>query len=183
MRHIRRSSAAAALAASLWALPSAARPYTEGERGMAQAVAVDRVASFEDAGGPAANLTLKDGTALLVPRDEQRFAHWSTRLEEEQASGDFVYVAYDPATRRVSQILAPHPRRIEAVGAEPEGERLKVQLFMSPTTNFIRTTRPDYAELRARLTAAVASNEELLVTTSVDDLLEVLDARPVPPAN
>lgn len=182
MRHIRRSSAAAALAAALWVLPSAARPHTEGERGMAQAVAVDRVASFEDAGGPAASLTLKDGTALLVPRDEPRFSHWSTRLKEEQASGEFVYVAYDAATRTVSQILAPHARRIEAVGAEPEGERLKVQLFMSPSMNFIVTSRPHYAELRARLTAAVASKEKLLVTTSVEDL-EVLDARPAPPAN
>ena len=182
MRHIRRSSAAAALVASLWALPSAARPYTERERGMAQAVAVDRVASFEDTGGgPAATLVLKDGTSLLVPRDDQRFAHWSTRLKEEQASGAFVYVAYDPASRRVAQILAPHARRIESVGAEPDGERLEVQLYRSPSTNFIVTSRPDYAELRARLTAAVASKEKLLVTSSVEDL-EILDARPSPPA-
>lgn len=149
---------------------------------MAQAVAVDRVASFEDAGGPAATVTLKDGTALLVPRDDQRFAHWSTRLKEEQASGDFVYVAYDPASRTVSQILAPHARRIEAVGAEPAGERLTVQLWMSPSTNFIVTTRPGYVELRARLTAAVASKEKVLVTSSVEDL-EILDARPSPPTN
>jgi hypothetical protein len=150
---------------------------------MAQAVAVDRVASFEDAGGgTAASLVLKDGTALLVPRDDRRFGHWATRLKEEQASGDPVYVAYDPASRTVSQILAPLARRIESVGAAPAGERLAVQLWMSPSTHFIVTTRPGYAELHARLVAAVASKEKLLVTTSVEDL-EVLDARAVPPEN
>jgi hypothetical protein len=149
---------------------------------MAQAVAVDRVASFEDAGGAAASLVLKDGTALLVPRTDQRFAHWSARLKEEQASGDPVYVAYDAASRTVSQILAPIARRIESVGTAPEGERLAVQLWMSPSTHFIVSTRPGYAELHARLAAAVASKEKLLVTTSVEDL-EVLDARAVPPEN
>jgi hypothetical protein len=182
MRHIRRSSVAAALAASLWALPSVARAG-ERERGMAQAVAVDRVASFEDSGGgPGAALALKDGTSLVVPRADQRFAHWSARLKEEQASGDFVYVAYDPTSRTVSQILAPIARRIESVGAAPEGERLAVQIWMSPSTHFIVTTRPGYAELHARLVAAVASKDKLLVTTSVEDL-EVLDARAVPPEN
>ena len=167
-----------ALACALAAVP--VRSETKRERGMAETVTVGRIESFEAEGGSDAKLTLEGGVTCLVPRDDRRFEFWSTTLKEDLASGRVVFVSCDASSRRVSEILSPMERQIERVGAAPDGERLAVQLYMSPSLNFILTTRPGYAELRARLAAAVASKEELLVTTAIMDL-EVLDARPVPP--
>lgn len=149
---------------------------------MAETVAVARIESFEDAGASDATLTLEGGFGCVVPRDDNRFSFWAETLKEDLAAKKPVYVACDGESRRVTDIFFPMARQIGRVAEAPEGERLTVQLFMSPSRNFIRTTRPGYAELRARLQAAVASQEPLLVTTAVVDL-EILDARPVPPAN
>lgn len=149
--------------------------------GDALTVVVERVESFEDKeGAPAAELKLKGGTACLVPRDDRRFAFWSTMLKEDQASGAPVYVAFEPTSRQVKSILSPFARRIEQVGEAPEGEKLAVLIYMSPARHFILTTRPGYAELRSRLEEAVRSGQKLLVTTEPGEM-EILDAR-LPPA-
>jgi hypothetical protein len=181
MRRIRRSSALAA--ALVLALPLASRADPkERERQMAEAVAVGRVESFVDAGGPSAELKMADGTALAVPRDDQRFAYWAKKLAKDKASRALVYVAYDSSSRHVTEVLPTVKQRIERVDAEPAGDRLGVQLFMSPSKHYVLTTRPGHAERKARLEAAVASKEELLVTTDLTEL-QILDARPIPPAN
>lgn len=178
MRRIRRSSAAAA--ALVLALPLASRADAKDkERQMAEVVSVGRVESFVDAGGPSAELKMADGTALTVPRDDQRFAYWAEKLAKDQASRKIVYVAYDASSRRVTEVLPTLGYRVERVDAEPAGERLGVQLFMSPSKHYVLTTRSDYAELKARVEAAAASQQELLVTTDLTGL-QILDARPVP---
>jgi hypothetical protein len=184
MRRIRRSSAAVAAAALVLALPLASRadPGKKREKRMVEAVAVQRVESFVDAGGPAAELKMADGTTLSVPRDDQRFSYWAQKLAKDQASRAFVYVAYDAGSRRVTEVLPPLDRRVERVDAEPAGDQLGVQLFMSPSRHYVLTTRPGYAELKARLEAAVASKEKVLVTTDLTEL-QILDARPIPPEN
>ncbi|MET0554807.1 MAG: hypothetical protein ABW221_17325 [Vicinamibacteria bacterium] len=171
-------------AALVLALPPASRAdgKQEREKRMAEAVAVGRVESFVDAGGPSAELKMADGTALAVPRDDQRFTYWAQKLAKDQASRALVYVAYDSSSRHVTEVLPTARQRVERVDADPAGDRLGVQLFMSPSKHYVLTTRPGHAERKARLEAAAASKEELLVTTDLTEL-QILDARPLPPAN
>lgn len=143
-------------------------------------ITVEKVVAFEDPGGAAdATVRLGDGSGYLLDRQHQLFSFWSEMLPEKQASGRLVYVESDPATCKVRAILPTALRRIESLASEPEGDRLWVNIFMSPSRHFLKTTGAGYEERRQRLEEAARSHEPLLLTVRPGDV-EILDARRPP---
>jgi hypothetical protein len=73
-------------------------------------------------------------------------------------------------------ILAPTARYIEAVGAQPEGDRLRVILLMSQSVFSLKTSHPSFNEFRSLIEGAIQNGAQLLVTTD-PDTQEIVDVR------
>jgi hypothetical protein len=143
------------------------------------AVSVSRVVDFDERPQQSdAVLRLEDKNSYAVSKQDRRFAIWARIIRERQASHGSLYVEYDPATFVLQALYPPSVRQIESVAPRPEGNRLRVVIFMAPSLYFIDATRPDYQQLKQVLEHSARTKSEILVTIH-PDTLEILDARPL----
>jgi hypothetical protein len=152
------------------------------ERAMSNhAASVSHIVDFDEHSQQSdAVLRLEDKNSYSVSKQDPRFAVWARIIRERQASHGSLYVEYDPATFVIKALFLPSVRQIEFVAPQPEGNRLRVTIFMAPSLYFIDTTRPNYQQLKQSLEQSARTKSEISVTTH-PDTLEILDARPLPP--
>lgn len=142
-------------------------------------VTVGVVAALDEAIGTGdATLRLADGSALKVPRTSPQFQFIVDWVKKKKTRP--LYVESDAATGEVKLVLPAAMRRIERLAAEPVGDRLAVDVFMSPSRHFLSTKHPNFVELRSLLQEAIRNKEPLLVTVHPEHM-EILDARRPPP--
>jgi hypothetical protein len=128
--------------------------------------AVARISGIDTSNAAAdGTLTLENGSRITLPRQGPLFDFWSGWLPEQQTAKKPVYVEYDPGTRAAQRIVATTEWGIEQLAPTPEGERLRVILFMKPSAYWLRTTRPEYSAWRTLLEQAQKSEEPLLLVT------------------
>lgn len=122
-----------------------------------------------------AALTLADGSRFLLPKADPRSGVWNALIVEVQKYGGPVAVEYHPGTKALVDLYWPSRKKIHSVGPR-RGEQEQVMFVMSPSTYYMDTARPNYAEMRALLAVAAAGHSELLVTVN-GATREVIDAR------
>ncbi len=140
-------------------------------------VTVAAVVALDDAGGAAdATLRLADGSALRVKRGSPLFGFLSDWTQKKKTKPLYVESDADGVVRLV---LPAALRQVARVDAEPQGDRLGVDIRMSPSRHFLSTARAHFAERRQLLEQAAAARQPLLLTVQPDSL-EILDARQPP---
>jgi len=140
-------------------------------------VTVAAVVALDDPGGAGeATLRLADGSALRVPRQSPLLAFLAEWTRKKKAKP--LYVESD-AGGEVRLVLPAALRQVQRVDTEPKGDRLGVDIRMSPSRHFLKTTRANFAEQRQLLEHAAANKQPLLLTVQPESL-EILDARQPP---
>jgi spermidine synthase len=97
-----------------------------------------------------------------VPRDKV----WAEVLEWLQQNRRPAYVEIDPDTHHITSLLLPQPFRVR--GIRQVGRDLRVELEVSHAVHYVRANLPGFDQIAARLRAALAQEEEVLVTQSLD---------------
>jgi hypothetical protein len=161
------------LAMACAAAAGGSKPMSSGK------VIVDKVTGFDDPGGTAdVTVRFADGSQCHLQRTHAHFDYFAKLLPDEQKQGQLVYAECDDSGT-LQDVQLPALRKIEKVADQPEGDRLKVQIFMSPSRHYLRTTRANYDQLRKQLVEAAASDEPMLITVGAGGT-EIFDVRKPP---
>ncbi|HKR11880.1 MAG TPA: hypothetical protein VJT15_07480 [Pyrinomonadaceae bacterium] len=138
---------------------------------------VDKIDSFQTS-APAATAVLRTDSNgdYQIAKNNILFDVWSNMINDYKTEGKPLYIEFDPATKMVKEIFQPVMRRIEHVAQDVKDDRLKVILFMAPSTYHLKVSRANYDEMKQRLEESIKKATPILVTAH-PDTQEILDVR------
>jgi len=140
-------------------------------------VTVAAVVGLDNPGGAGdATLRLADGSALRVKHGSPLVTFLSEWTQKKKTKPLYVESGADGEVRLV---LPTALRQVARVDTEPKGDRLGVDIRMSPSRHFLSTTRAHFAEQRQLLEQSATNKQPLLLTVQ-PDTMEILDARQPP---
>lgn len=108
---------------------------------------------------------------LAVPRD----LLWANLLEMRTRQHAPVYMAVDPDTKAITEVLVPLAHQVEAL--TPTAEGVEVILVRSAAPHFLRREHANFTALHEALQSAKESEAHVLVTETVGGK-EIIDVRP-----
>jgi hypothetical protein len=122
---------------------------------------------------------LRGGQSFKLDMNDRRAAIWVALLNELWQSDEPVFLEADPQTNIIVRLLLPKAYSVKRVAAQPDGDRLEVELEISHARHFLRVSNPDHPQLLRELTNAQRHGTTVLVTESLDEP-EIIDVRPAP---
>lgn len=138
-------------------------------------VHVGRLQSLEE-GPDGSRFALDDGAVLVADPASPSYFFWSRLLAASRRYGWPVYARCDPERGALRVLLPAQVYTVALLRSDPEGGDDRVGFHESHALHRLRGSRPDHAEMRARLEEARRSGRRVLVTESPRDP-EILDVR------
>ena len=120
-------------------------------------------------------VTFESGRTALLDLSRHRSAVWADVLESLRQSDQPVYVQIDPESGFITELLQPRIYTVHSIRPVPDG--IDVELEVSHAIHRVRSSNPNFADLRGSLEAALALGAPVLVTDALDGP-EIIDVRP-----
>ncbi len=112
---------------------------------------------------------------MSLSLSSHRSAVWADVPESLRQSEQPVYVQIDPESGMITDLLQPRIYTVHAITPVPDG--IDVELEVSHAIHRVRSSNPNFADLRRSLEAALQLGAPVLVTHALNGR-EIIDVRP-----